>query len=64
MAICRIEYLQKKGWCIKEATAFGLEKARCFGRLEVRKENPLFIIDAAHNPEGLLVLAENLETLF
>lgn len=64
-ALCTIECLQKKGWNIQEsAIRSGLEKARWIGRLEVRMEKPLFLVDAAHNPEGVSVLAESLETLF
>lgn len=38
----------------------GLKNTRWPGRLEVLKKNPLFIIDGAHNIQGIKVLAENL----
>lgn len=39
----------------------GLEKAAWIGRLETLIENPLTIIDGAHNPEGIAALAQFLE---
>lgn len=64
-AVSAAEVLCKRGWKINEAhIKAGLEKARWLGRLEVRKEKPLFLVDAAHNPQGVSVLAESLDTLF
>lgn len=64
-AVSAAEVLRERGWNINEAhIRAGLEKARWLGRLEVRKEKPLFLVDAAHNPQGVSVLAESLETLF
>ena len=64
-ALCAAECLQKKGWKIDEgAIRRGLEQARWMGRLEIQKEYPLFLVDAAHNPQGVSVLAESLNSLF
>lgn len=64
-AVSVVEVLRQRGWKInEEQIRAGLEKARWLGRLEVRKENPLFLVDAAHNPQGVSVLAESLEMLF
>jgi len=38
----------------------GLQKARWKGRLEVLKRNPTFLIDGAHNPQGIKTLADSL----
>lgn len=44
----------------EEAIKRGLKNTRWPGRMEVLKRNPLFIIDGAHNIQGIKVLAENL----
>lgn len=64
-ALCAAECLQRKGWKIHEAAIRrGLEQARWMGRLEIQKESPPFLVDAAHNPQGVSVLAESLDSLF
>ena len=64
-AICAAETLKKKGWHISElAIRKGIEKARWQGRLEVCSKEPMFLVDAAHNPQGVRVLAESLQALF
>lgn len=64
-AICTAKVLNKKGWNISElAVRQGLEKARWQGRLEVHGKEPLFLVDAAHNPQGVEVMAESLKALF
>lgn len=64
-ALCGVECLQNRGWNISEdAIRRGLERARWIGRLEIKKESPLFLVDAAHNPQGVSVLAESLNALF
>lgn len=43
----------------------GLEATRWFGRLSImQSENPVVIVDGAHNEESALVLANTLESLF
>lgn len=64
-AVCTAEVLQKQGWRITEAAIRkGLDEARWQGRLEVHGKEPLFLVDAAHNPQGVYVLAESLKVLF
>ncbi|MBM6828868.1 bifunctional folylpolyglutamate synthase/dihydrofolate synthase [Anaerotignum lactatifermentans] len=63
-AVTAAQALRKRGWKVPEdKIRTGLEKARWLGRLEVRKEHPLFLVDAAHNPQGVSVLAESLRQL-
>ncbi|MDD5922578.1 MAG: bifunctional folylpolyglutamate synthase/dihydrofolate synthase [Eubacteriales bacterium] len=42
----------------------GLLKAEWPGRLELMREDPVFLIDGAHNPNGVEALTESLRTLF
>jgi len=57
--------LNKKGFFISRDSLYrGLENAKWPGRFEVLKQNPYFIIDAAHNREGAQILAKNLEMYF
>lgn len=41
----------------------GLAKARWPGRMEVLSEEPFFLVDGAHNPEGAAALAKSLREL-
>lgn len=64
-AVCVAETLRNLGWKISEqAIRNGLAKARWQGRLEVCGKGPMFLVDAAHNPQGVQVLAESLKVLF
>ncbi len=57
--------LSAKGFDISEDNIRkGLMNTKWPGRLEVLSENPVFIIDGAHNPEGALVLKKFLEEYF
>ncbi len=59
LAIGVIESANKLGYEINhEAISIGIEKARWPGRFEVLSENPLLVIDAAHNPAGAEVLVQ------
>lgn len=56
--------LEKRGFDIPEnAIREGLEKAYWPARMEIVRNNPLFIIDGAHNPQCTEALAENLGTM-
>lgn len=58
-AILAGEILQEQGWRIEvPAIKEGLAKAKWPGRLEVMRQNPLFVVDGAHNPAGITVLAQ------
>lgn len=49
----------------KEAIDYGIRETKWPGRLEILSEkNPWIMLDGAHNPEGVAVLRESLETAF
>lgn len=57
--------LQEKEWPIKDAhIKEGLEKAFWPGRMEKVADEPLVILDGAHNQQGVEMLEKNLKTLF
>ncbi|MCL2889163.1 MAG: bifunctional folylpolyglutamate synthase/dihydrofolate synthase [Eggerthellaceae bacterium] len=65
MAIEAIFLLQQQGWPIGEtAIRRGREKASWPGRFELFSLQPTFIIDGAHNVDGVRVLIESLELNF
>jgi len=58
-AILAGEILQEQGWRMEVPTIKqGLAKARWPGRLEVVGRRPLLVLDGAHNPAGIAVLAQ------
>lgn len=63
-ALCTAERLKERWVKIDEdSIRRGLEKARWIGRLELLKEDHMFLVDAAHNPQGVSALAESLQML-
>lgn len=60
-----IEVLKSKGWKISsENLMAGLEKVKWPARFEVINRKPIFIVDGAHNPQGVETLAKNIENYF
>ncbi len=60
-----IEVLREKGLKIsKEDVYAGFSAVKHLGRLETISEDPLFILDGAHNHDGILALRHAAETLF
>ena len=60
-----IEVLQTKGWVISDqALHDGLKKTTWPGRFEVLNRAPCFIVDGAHNPNGVQSLVKNMELYF
>ena len=47
-----------------EVILSGLRKAAWAGRMEVLSENPFFLVDGAHNPQGVKALYESLMELY
>lgn len=47
-----------------EAIRKGLEKAFWAGRMEVLREEPLVLVDGAHNEQGVALLSQNIRRLF
>ncbi|HOQ31796.1 MAG TPA: folylpolyglutamate synthase/dihydrofolate synthase family protein [Candidatus Hydrogenedens sp.] len=62
VAIAVIDWLGQKGFFIKEeAILRGLANVRWPGRLDLISQSPWVLLDAAHNPDGIERLVENLE---
>ena len=54
LALCVLEELKKQGFAISvDAVREGLYETRWSGRMEKISENPLVVIDGAHNPDGM-----------
>lgn len=56
-----VEQLRLRGWDLpRETVAEALASVRWPARLEVLRRKPLFLLDGAHNPQCMEMLAENL----
>lgn len=65
LAVLVIEKLQDLGIEISsDCVLQGLYEAEIEGRFQVLHENPLFIVDGAHNAQGVEGLVETIENLF
>lgn len=65
LAIEAATTLQEKGWKISDQhIKTGIEKAFWPGRMEKLQDQPLVLIDGAHNEHGVTVLRKNLDRLF
>lgn len=63
-ALSTIEVMRDQGYRVEDsAVRESLSTLRMPGRLEVIKDSPLVIIDAAHNPQGAEALADSLDHL-
>ena len=61
MALDAADVLRSRGWAIpEEAIRTGLANALWPGRFEVLAQNPLVLVDGAHNPQGAAALADSL----
>ncbi len=61
LALAAIEILGKKGYRIDDqAVQKGLAQTRWEARLEVLRPSPLFLLDGAHNPAGIVSLCRAL----
>lgn len=64
-AVKTLEVLTEKGFNISEqALRKGLSEVVWKGRFEVLGQNPVFILDGAHNPHGIKAAAESFKTYF
>lgn len=62
LAIEVVEKLQKKGWKIeKEHIYAGIRNVKWNGRFEVIKNNPLYIVDGAHNSDAARSLKKSID---
>ena len=61
VAVTAIEVLKKKGYHISDGNLVtGLATVRWPGRFEVLGHDPVFILDGAHNPQGIEATADSL----
>ncbi len=49
---------------LDDAIKMGLSNAKWAGRMQVLSEKPYFLVDGAHNPEGVKALADSLVGIF
>lgn len=65
LALATIDVLGKKGYRIGDsAIQKGLAQTRWEARLEILRLNPLFLLDGAHNPAGIVSLCRVVEKDF
>ena len=61
VAITAIELLREKGYKISDENIYdGLKNVSWAGRFEILGENPVFVLDGAHNPHGMRATVESL----
>jgi dihydrofolate synthase / folylpolyglutamate synthase len=65
LAICAIESIQEKGLKIDDDAVFrGICNTRWDGRMEILQNEPLLLVDGAHNPAGISALCKALRQEF
>ena len=65
LAVTAAEILRDKGWTIDGAAIRGgLAAVSWPGRFEILSRKPFFVLDGAHNPQGIRATAESLRTVF
>jgi len=65
VAITALELLREKGYRISDSDIVnGLAAVRWPGRFEILGRDPVFILDGAHNPQGIEATAESLRGHF
>lgn len=65
VAITAIELLREKGYKISDENIYdGLKEVSWPGRFEILGENPIFVLDGAHNPHGMTATAKSLRDHF
>ena len=65
LAITALEILREKGYKISdESIVEGLKAVSWPGRFEILGRNPIFILDGAHNPQGVEATAKSLRKYF
>lgn len=65
VAIAAIEILRKKGYNISDENIYnGLRNVSWPGRFEILGENPVFVLDGAHNPHGMKATVDSLKNHF
>jgi len=65
LALAAVELCEKNGFCVDDAAIYaGLKNTHWEARLEVLQNQPLFLLDGAHNPAGVDVLCRSLKKDF
>ena len=65
LALAAIELCEKKGFSIADTAIYaGLKNTHWEARLEVLQNQPLFLLDGAHNPAGISVLCRSFKKDF
>ncbi len=65
VAITAIELLRDKGYNISEKALYdGLDDVKWPGRFEILGQNPVFVLDGAHNPHGMKAAVESFKMHF
>ena len=65
LAITVLQVLRERGLAVSdEAIVSGLSQVCWPGRFEVLGEDPLFILDGAHNPHGMAAAVQSIKTQF
>jgi dihydrofolate synthase/folylpolyglutamate synthase len=65
LALAAIELCEHKGFCVDDAAIYaGLKNTHWEARLEVLQNQPLFLLDGAHNPAGISVLCRTFKKDF
>lgn len=65
VAITAIDLLREKGYNITDKNIYdGLKNVSWAGRFEILGENPVFVLDGAHNPHGMKATVESLKEHF
>ena len=65
LALAAIELCEKKGFSIADTAIYaGLKNTHWEARLEVLQNQPLFLLDGAHNPAGIDALCRSLKKDF
>jgi dihydrofolate synthase / folylpolyglutamate synthase len=65
LAIAAVEQLQMGGMYLTDSDILeGIEAATHPGRMEIISEEPLILLDGAHNPAGMLMLVKTLQEDF
>lgn len=65
LAICALEVLKEKGYSISKENIYdGISSVVWQGRFEILGENPVFVLDGAHNPHGMRATVESLVAHF
>lgn len=65
LAIHVLNYMRQVQWiaCSDEQLLLGIKNAHWLGRFEVLSDQPLVIVDGAHNEHGIRALTQSLSTL-